>query len=41
MTDKQKIVDTFYNNYQKLVEHNPEGHGMDYVHCYLILKKNG
>ena len=41
MTDKQKIVDTFYNNYQKLVEDNPEGHGMDYVHCYLILKKNG
>ena len=41
MTDKQKIVDTFYNNYQKLVEDNPKGHGMDYVHCYLILKKNG
>ena len=41
ITDKQKIVDTLYNNYQKLVEDNPEGHGMDYVHCYLILKKDG
>ena len=37
--EKQQIVDTFYNNYQQLVEDSPQGHGMDYVHCYLIIRK--
>jgi hypothetical protein len=37
--EKQQIVDTFYNNYQRLVENSPQGHGMDYVHCYLIIRK--
>ncbi|MBT4352999.1 MAG: SAM-dependent methyltransferase [Rhodospirillaceae bacterium] len=39
MNEKQEIVDIFYDNYQKLVEESPEGHGMDYVHCYLMIKK--
>ncbi|MDC1171626.1 SAM-dependent methyltransferase, partial [Alphaproteobacteria bacterium] len=41
INEKQEIVDVFYNNYQKFVEEFPEGHGMDYVHCYLMIKKEG
>lgn len=34
-----EIVDRFYGTYQDRVAAAPEGHGMDYVHCYLILRK--
>ena len=35
----QEIVDLFYGNYEARVAASPEGHAMDYVHCYLILSK--
>jgi indole-3-acetate O-methyltransferase len=37
--DKDEIVAKFWNNYVDLVEANPDAHGMDYVHCYLVVEK--
>lgn len=37
--DKARIVDMFYQRYQDLVAADPEGHAMDYVHCYLVCTK--
>ena len=34
------IVDEFYHRYERLVAENPAGHGMDYVHIYLVLRKD-
>lgn len=33
------LVDEFYGRYQAEVAADPQGHGMDYVHCYLICRK--
>ncbi len=33
------IVDDFYGRYQAEVAASPEGHAMDYVHCYMICRK--
>jgi len=33
------IVEDFYTRYQTRVAQSPEGHGMDYVHCYMICRK--
>ncbi|MBH68225.1 MAG: SAM-dependent methyltransferase [Rhodospirillaceae bacterium] len=35
----QTILDEFYGNYKKTVRTSPNGHAMDYVHCYLIIRK--
>ena len=37
--ERAAIVDRFYKSYRDLVAATPEGHGMDYVHCYLIIRK--
>jgi|TARA_B100000768_G_C11257931_1_gene367328 hypothetical protein len=39
MHERIRIVDNFYGRYQTLVASSPEGHGMDYVHCYMICRK--
>ncbi len=36
---KQELIDTFYERYRSLVESSPQDHGMDYVHCYLLVAK--
>ena len=36
-----EIMDTFYGRYQALAAKSPKGHAMDYVHCYLICRKEG
>ena len=33
------LIDDFYGRYQAEVAADPAGHGMDYVHCYLICRK--
>ena len=38
-TERAEIVDDFYGRYRNLVASSPEGHAMDYVHCYLIIRK--
>lgn len=37
--ERAAIVDEFYDRYGKLVAASPEGHGMDYVHAYMICRK--
>ena len=39
--ERMEIIDTFYGRYQDRVAASPEGHAMDYVHCYLIARKEG
>ena len=37
--ERLAIVDLFYQRYEDLVAENPDGHAMDYVHCYLAIEK--
>ena len=37
--DRAALVDEFYGRYEAEVAADPTGHGMDYVHCYLICRK--
>jgi hypothetical protein len=37
--ERQTIIDRFYDTYETLVRDNPAGHGMDYVHAYMIIAK--
>lgn len=38
-TDKEEVMNQFWENYKQLVEQQPEQHGMDYVHAYIVLEK--
>ena len=37
--ERAALVDTFYQRYEDLVAENPDGHAMDYIHCYLAIEK--
>ncbi|MGI9406452.1 MAG: SAM-dependent methyltransferase [Hyphomicrobiaceae bacterium] len=37
--ERAALVDEFYQRYEDLVADNPDGHAMDYVHCYLEIEK--
>jgi len=37
--EKEEIMNQFWENYMSLVESNPEVHGMDYVHAYIVFEK--
>jgi hypothetical protein len=37
--ERRRIVDRFYAAYQAEVAAAPEGHGMDYVHCFMVIAK--
>ncbi len=37
--ERQSIVDRFYRMYEDTVAANPEGHAMDYVHCFMVITK--
>lgn len=39
ITERQAIVDRFYQAYEDAVAASPQGHGMDYVHCFMVLAK--
>ncbi|MEM7252136.1 MAG: SAM-dependent methyltransferase [Pseudomonadota bacterium] len=36
----EAIADEYFNSYEDEVRRAPHGHAMDYVHCYLILRKD-
>jgi hypothetical protein len=38
--ERQRIVDDFYASYEAEVARHPEGHGMDYVHCFMVIAKD-
>ena len=37
--EKESIMSQFWENYMTLVAENPEVHGMDYVHAYIVFEK--
>lgn len=37
--ERAALIDEFYGRYEAAVASDPAGHGMDYVHCYLIVRK--
>jgi hypothetical protein len=37
--ERDGILHEFYGRYEELVRRSPEGHGMDYVHIYLVCRK--
>ncbi len=39
LDERQAIIDGFYDAYRAEVAASPEGHGMDYVHCFLTITK--
>ena len=39
LEERQDIVDRFYDGYEERVRQTPAGHGMDYVHIYLVCSK--
>ncbi len=38
---RQAIVDRFYASYEAEVAAEPDGHAMDYVHCFMVMAKQG
>ena len=38
--DRQALIDRFYAAYEADVAAAPEGHGMDYVHCFMVVGKD-
>ena len=39
LEERQDIIDAFYDGYEERVQQAPAGHGMDYVHIYLVCSK--
>ena len=39
LEERQTLVNGFYDAYQAGVAADPEGHGMDYVHCFMVMSK--
>jgi hypothetical protein len=37
--ERQALIDRFYDSYEAEVARNPTGHGMDYVHCFMQIRK--
>lgn len=38
--ERREIIENYYGTYQKMVEENPAGHAMDYVHAYMTIGKD-
>ena len=36
---RREIIEDYYGTYRSMVETNPEGHAMDYVHAYTVISK--
>ena len=39
LEERREIIEDYYGTYHDLVASNPEGHGMDYVHAYMVISK--
>ena len=39
LEERHEIVDAFYKRYEDRVASDPDGHAMDYVHCYIAIRK--
>ena len=38
--ERNGIVDELFERYAKKVSENPSHHGMDYVHAYLLIRRD-
>ena len=36
---RAELMQRYYGTYQSMVETNPEGHAMDYVHAYMVIAR--
>ena len=41
LPERQSIIERFYEAYQNEVAESPDGHGMDYVHAFMVISKKG
>ncbi len=41
LEERRAIIDAFYGAYEAEVAAAPAGHGMDYVHCFMVISKAG
>ncbi len=39
LEQRREIIEDYYATYRGMVRDNPEGHGMDYVHAYMVISK--
>ena len=39
--ERSQIIADYYGTYRGQVSANPDGHGMDYVHAYMVISKTG
>ena len=39
MQERQELIESYYGTYHQRILGYPEGHGMDYVHAYMTIKK--
>jgi len=37
--ERREIIEDYYDTYKAMIPENPSGHGMDYVHAYLVISK--
>jgi len=37
--ERREIIEDYYSTYRNMVSEHPEGHGMDYVHAYMVISK--
>ena len=41
LEERREIIEDYYGTYRAMVRDNPAGHGMDYVHAYMVIAKTG
>ena len=39
LEERRQIIEDYYGSYHARVRDNPAGHGMDYVHAYMVISK--
>ncbi len=39
LAERREIIEDYYSTYRDLVRDDPAGHGMDYVHAYMVISK--
>jgi len=39
LEERRQIIEDYYATYRDMVRDNPAGHGMDYVHAYMVISK--
>ncbi len=40
LEERKEIIENYYNTYEFMVAASPQGHAMDYVHAYMVIRKD-